>query len=98
MRAPREGLGGTVSAVRRTECFCRGSHDRQSWIVDAPSRSRTGSRSPSIASRKTKRGIGTIAIMPNDTVTYREDSFDNMKAFAAKHSFSFPYVSMRRRR
>ena len=26
-------------------------------------------------------GIGTIAIMPNDTATYREDSFDNMKAF-----------------
>ena len=22
-------------------------------------------------------GIGTIAIMPNDTATYREDSFDN---------------------
>jgi peroxiredoxin len=37
-------------------------------------------------------GIGTIAIMPNDTETYREDSFDNMKAFAAKHGFSFPYV------
>src|SRR6202047_459361 len=37
-------------------------------------------------------GIGTIAIMPNDTATYREDSFDNMKAFAAKHSFTFPYV------
>ena len=36
-------------------------------------------------------GIGTIAIMPNDTATYREDSFDKMKAFAAKHSFSFPY-------
>jgi len=30
-------------------------------------------------------GIGTIAIMPNDTETYHEDSFDNMKAFAAKH-------------
>jgi peroxiredoxin len=28
-------------------------------------------------------GIGTISIMPNDTATYREDSFDNMKAFAA---------------
>jgi hypothetical protein len=28
-------------------------------------------------------GIGTIAIMPNDTATYREDSFNNMKAFAA---------------
>jgi peroxiredoxin len=37
-------------------------------------------------------GIGTIAIMPNDTETYREDSFDNMKAFAAKHGFPFPYV------
>src|SRR5271157_5762812 len=37
-------------------------------------------------------GIGTIAIMPNDTATYREDSFDNMKAFSAKHRFIFPYV------
>ena len=36
--------------------------------------------------------IGTIAIMPNDTETYSEDSFDNMKAFAAKHGFTFPYV------
>jgi peroxiredoxin len=37
-------------------------------------------------------GIGAIAIMPNDTATYREDSFDNMKAFAATHRFTFPYV------
>jgi peroxiredoxin len=37
-------------------------------------------------------GIGSIAIMPNDTETYRADSFDNMKAFAAKHGFTFPYV------
>ena len=37
-------------------------------------------------------GIGTIAIMPNDTDAYREDSFENMKAFAAKHRFTFPYV------
>lgn len=37
-------------------------------------------------------GIGTIAIIPNDTATYREDSFDNMKAFAAKHGVIFPYV------
>jgi peroxiredoxin len=37
-------------------------------------------------------GIGTIAVMPNDTKTYREDSFDNMKAFAAKHALPFPYV------
>ena len=37
-------------------------------------------------------GIGTIAIMPNDTETYAEDSFDNMKAFAAQHDFTFPYA------
>ena len=37
-------------------------------------------------------GIGTIAIMPNDTETYKKDSFDNMKAFAATHRFAFPYV------
>jgi peroxiredoxin len=30
--------------------------------------------------------------MPNDTTTYREDSIDNMKAFAATHRFTFPYV------
>jgi peroxiredoxin len=37
-------------------------------------------------------GIGTVAIMPNDTDAYPEDSFDNMKVFAAKHGFTFPYV------
>ena len=37
-------------------------------------------------------GIGTIAIMPNDTTSYPEDSFDNMKAFAKQHEFTFPYV------
>ena len=37
-------------------------------------------------------GIGTIAVMPNDTRRYGEDSFDKMKAFAAKHGFTFPYV------
>jgi peroxiredoxin len=37
-------------------------------------------------------GIGTITIMPNDTETYHEDSFDNMKEFAAKHGFTVPYV------
>jgi peroxiredoxin len=37
-------------------------------------------------------GIGTIAIMPNDTTAYPQDSFDNMKAFARKHGLPFPYV------
>jgi len=37
-------------------------------------------------------GVGTIAIMPNDTESYPEDSFDAMKMFAAKHGLTFPYV------
>ena len=37
-------------------------------------------------------GIGSIAIMSNDAITYPEDSFDNMKRFAAAHAFGFPYV------
>src|SRR5436189_183422 len=37
-----------------------------------------------VAEAKASReiGIGTIAIMPNDTDAYRADSFDNMRAFA----------------
>ena len=36
-------------------------------------------------------GIGTIAIMPNDTESYPEDSFDNMKDFLPRGTVSaFP--------
>ena len=37
-------------------------------------------------------GIGSIAIMPNDTAASPGDSFDNMKHFSLGHRFSFPYV------
>jgi len=37
-------------------------------------------------------GIGTIAINSNDAASYPEDSFDNMKWFAKRHNFVFPYV------
>ena len=37
-------------------------------------------------------GVGTIAIMPNDTDAYPDDSFDNMQRFAQQHGFTFPYV------
>lgn len=36
--------------------------------------------------------VGSIAIMSNDPTEYPEDSFDNMKAVAARHAFTFPYV------
>lgn len=37
-------------------------------------------------------GIGVIAIMPNDTQTYPDDSFENMIRFAEQHKLPFPYV------
>lgn len=37
-------------------------------------------------------GFGVAAIMSNDTKNYPDDSFDNMKLFARKHDFTFPYL------
>ena len=37
-------------------------------------------------------GIGSVAIMPNDTTAYSADSFQNMKQFAADHALPFPYL------
>ncbi len=37
-------------------------------------------------------GIGAVAIMPNDTAAYPEDSFDNMKRLARERAFPFPYL------
>lgn len=37
-------------------------------------------------------GIATVAICSNDAVSYPEDSFDNMRAFAKRHGFPFPYL------
>lgn len=37
-------------------------------------------------------GIGILAIMPNDTDKYPEDSYPNMQKFAKEHNFTFPYL------
>ena len=37
-------------------------------------------------------GIGSVAIMSNDTVGYPDDSFEKMKEFANQHQFNFPYL------
>ena len=39
-----------------------------------------------------RHDVGSIAIMSNDVAAYPDDSFDNMKAFAANNHFTFPYV------
>ena len=35
-------------------------------------------------------GVGIAAIMPNDTLAYPEDNFDNMKDFAVRNRFRSP--------
>ena len=37
-------------------------------------------------------GIGFAAICSNDPTSHPDDSFDNMKLFADKHGFTFPYL------
>ena len=37
-------------------------------------------------------GINSVAIMSNDTKNYPEDSFENMKLFAERNNFNFPYL------
>jgi peroxiredoxin len=37
-------------------------------------------------------GINSVAIMPNDTVNYPEDAFENMQRVAKEFNFPFPYL------
>jgi peroxiredoxin len=37
-------------------------------------------------------GINTVAIMPNDTVAYPEDSYENMLLISKEFKFPFPYL------
>ncbi|MGR9105897.1 MAG: thioredoxin family protein [Gammaproteobacteria bacterium] len=37
-------------------------------------------------------GIGSVAIMANDTAMYPEDSLENMRRVAAEFDFPFPYL------
>jgi peroxiredoxin len=37
-------------------------------------------------------GVSAVAISSNDAVSYPDDSFDNMKRFAAERGFNFPYL------
>ena len=37
-------------------------------------------------------GVNSVAIMSNDTNSYKEDSFENMQAVARQYDFPFPYL------
>ena len=37
-------------------------------------------------------GVNTVAIMPNDTIEYPDDSFENMQIISSANNYSFPYL------
>lgn len=39
-----------------------------------------------------KEGVKSVAIMSNDTTTFPDDSYENMKKIAMKFNYSFPYL------
>ncbi len=39
-----------------------------------------------------REGVGFAAISSNDATSYPEDSFSNMRDFAKRHDFPFPYL------
>ena len=46
----------------------------------------------SLAREFQEKGVNVVAVNSNDVAAYPEDAPDRMKAFAAKHGFSFPYL------
>jgi peroxiredoxin len=50
------------------------------------------SRIVGLGSKSLKRGIGVIAINPNDPAAYPEDAFATMQSNAKKSKMTFPYV------
>ena len=44
------------------------------------------------ARQLTREGVGFAAICSNDAAGYPEDSFANMREFARRHDFPFPYL------
>lgn len=39
-----------------------------------------------------EKGVGVVAVMPNDYANYPEDAPERMPAFAQQHGFTFPYL------
>ena len=63
------------------------------WCNTCPWVERYEDRMVALAAAYQSRGIGVIAVNPNDAVAYPDDSIDEMKKQAETHGYSFPYVS-----
>jgi peroxiredoxin len=93
MKAPHFDLLG-VDGKRHSPASARGQNGLLVMFIcnHCPYVKRSLDRILSDSRELAKRGIGAIAVMPNDPGYNAEDSFDNMKRVAREKAFPFPYV------
>ena len=93
MKAPSFDLLG-VDGKRHTPASARGDQGLVVMFIcnHCPYVKRSIERIVRDCAELKTRGIGSIAVMPNDPGYNAEDSFDNMKRVAKEKGFGFPYV------
>ncbi len=85
-RHRRQALPARLGARRQRDCWSCSS------AITAPMSRRCWTSWYATPASFATHGIGSVAICSNDAADYPEDSFDNMKALAARMRFPFPYL------
>ena len=91
--APAFSLAGVDGKTRTLENLCGPNGTLIVFICNhCPYVETVASRLVREANELQALGVTTIAICSNDPVSHPADSFDNMKIFASRHGFTFPYL------
>ena len=96
--ARRQGARFPAAGDRRQDCIASPTSPAKNGTVVAficnhcPYVKAVADRMVADAKTLAAEGIGFVAICANDPVSHPADSFDNMKLFAEKHGFTFPYL------
>ncbi len=93
IKAPHFSLPGTDGVVRSLDDVAGPNGTVVAFICNhCPYVKAVVGRMVADARTLAAEGIGFVAISANDPVSHPEDSPANMKAFAEKHGFPFPYL------
>ena len=92
-RAPAFSLAGTDGKIHSLAEVAGKNGTVVAFICNhCPYVKAVASRMVADAKALAAEDIGFVAISANDTVSHPEDSFDNMKLFAVRNTFPFPYL------
>jgi peroxiredoxin len=92
-KAPEFDLPGTDGASYRLQDICGAQGTLVMFICNhCPYVRSVIDRIVRDASELAEYGVGTVAISANDAAAYPDDSFENMKFFAAQNRLPFPYL------